>query len=148
MESRPRPVVDLAASCACGAVKVTFKGKVRSMFMCSCEDCQRATGTGHSSVFLGTKAELTVTGETRSFTLTANSGARFTRHFCPVCGTPLFGQSSRAPELMMISIGLFGKDSQWFAPNQLIFARSHRDWDLIAADLPRYQTYRDEERLT
>ena len=46
MEARPRPIVDLAAGCACGAVGVAFKGKVKAMFLCACEDCQKATGTG------------------------------------------------------------------------------------------------------
>ena len=32
--------------------------------------------------------------------------------------------------------------SDWYVPNQLIFARSHRDWDAIADDLPQHATYR------
>ncbi len=52
MDRTPRPVVDVSAKCACGAVTLRFAGKVLSMFMCSCEDCQKATGTGHSAVAL------------------------------------------------------------------------------------------------
>ena len=48
----------------------------------------------------------------------------------------------------MLPAGLFGADADWFAPNQLIFARSHRDWDVIAAELPQHATYRDEGALT
>jgi hypothetical protein len=146
-ERKPRPVVDLTAQCACGRVHVAFKGKVWSMFMCACEDCQRATGTGHSTVAIAGPADVTITGETKSFAVTANSGAMFTRHFCPECGTPIFGQSSRAPDALMLPVGLFGKDSSWYAPNQLIFGRSHREWDELAAEIPRYQTYRNEESV-
>lgn len=143
MDRTPRPVVNLAAVCACGTVNVRFTGKVRAMLLCACEDCQRATGSGHSSVVLAAGRDVDVTGETRGFATTANSGATFTRSFCPVCGTPLFGRSSRAPELIMLPVGLFGGAAEWFAPSQLIFARSHRDWDLVPAELPRHQTYRD-----
>ncbi len=144
MDRKPRPVVDLTAQCACGQVSLRFAGKVLSMFICSCEDCQRATGTGHSCVALARPADVTVTGEVRAFARPANSGATLTRSFCPNCGTPLFARSSRAAEVLMLPIGLFGAAAEWYLPNQLIFARSHRDWDMIPAELPQHQTYRDE----
>lgn len=143
MAEHVRPNVELDARCACGSVRVTVRGTVKSMLMCACEDCQRATGTGHSALFLADAASVNITGETRGFAVQADSGATFTRSFCPTCGTPLFGRSSRAPAAIMLPIGLFGGRAPWFAPNQLIFARSHRDWDEIAADLPRHATYRE-----
>lgn len=142
MSHPEKPVVDLTAHCACGAVTLAVAGRIRSMFMCSCEDCQRATGTGHSSVALAATGDVTVTGATASFARPAHSGATLTRWFCPRCGTPLYAQSSRATALFMLPVGLFGADAAWFVPNQLIFARSHRDWDLVADDLPRHATYR------
>jgi hypothetical protein len=145
MARTPRAAVDLDASCACGAVTVVVHGPIYSMFMCSCEDCQKASGTGHSTVAVTDEAAVTVTGETGSFTRPSDSGATFTRWFCPVCGTPLYGRSSRAPETIMLPVGLFGSRTDWFVPNQLIFARSHRDWDAIADDLPRHATYRERK---
>jgi hypothetical protein len=142
MTERLRPNVDLSASCACGAVRVDVRGPVYSMFLCSCEDCQRATGTGHSAVAIVDPRHVTVTGETRHFDRPAASGATFTRTFCPACGTPIHGKSSRRHDALMLPVGLFSKNSDWFVPNQLIFSRTHREWDTIAADLPRHETYR------
>ncbi|HWV02587.1 MAG TPA: GFA family protein [Devosia sp.] len=145
MDRKPRPIVDLTANCACGAVSIKFSGKVLAMFLCSCEDCQRATGTGHSAVVLARPADVTFTGTAKSFARPANSGATLTRSFCPECGTPLVARSSRAPDLLMLPVGLFGEAAaEWYLPNQLIFARSHRDWDLIDPSLPQHATYRDE----
>jgi len=145
MNGKPRPVVDVTTRCACGAVSITFSGKVLGMFLCSCEDCQRATGTGHSAVVLARPADVTLAGTAKSFARPANSGATLTRSFCPECGTPLLARSSRAPELLMLPVGLFGKDAaDWYLPSQLIFARSHSDWDLIDPALPQHATYRDE----
>ena len=31
------------------------------------------------------------------------------------------------------------------AEGDQIFGRSHREWDMLAADIPRWQTYRNEE---
>ncbi len=146
MDKKPRPVVDLTATCACGAVTVRFAGTVKSMFMCACEDCQKASGTGHSTVAMCNRSDVRVTGEARAFARPSNSGATFTRHFCPTCGTPLYGYSSRAPDAWLLPVGLFGKDNvAWFMPTQLIFGRSHREWDMLAEGIPRWRTYRDEE---
>lgn len=142
MSQRTRPQVEISARCACGAVTVAVKGTIYSMFMCSCEDCQKASGTGHSSVALADRSSVTVTGEVRSFTRPADSGATFSRCFCPVCGTPLFGTSSRRPDTIVLAVGFFAGRNDWFDPNQLIFARSRRDWDVIADHLPRHDTYR------
>lgn len=137
-----KPEIDLHAACACGQVAVHAKGRVAIMLLCSCEDCQRATGAGHAAVFSLPTADFTVSGEVAAFARPADSGATFTHHFCARCGTPIFGRSSRAEAMVLIPIGLFGRESQWFAPNQLVFARSHRAWDTIAAELPQYATYR------
>lgn len=144
MSNPHRPILDLSAHCACGAVQVALKGKIASMFMCSCIDCQRATGTGHSSVALVPLEALSIEGEVKRFSRSADSGANFTRSFCPQCGTAIYAQSSRAPSLRMLPVGLFAGQNEWFIPNQLIFARTHQEWDLVADHLPRYQAYRPE----
>jgi len=141
----PRRVLDLKAACTCGAVHASVAGKVLSMFLCSCEDCQKATGTGHSAVVLMRSADVTLTGDVRSFARPSESGATLTRSFCPKCGTPIMARSSRAPDVLMLPVGLFGAAAaEWFRPNQLIFARSHRDWDTVADELPRHATYRNK----
>lgn len=89
------------------------------------------------------KRSVTIEGETRSFTRPAASAADFTRHFCPACGTPLFAATTRAPESLLLPVGLFGAGTDWFIPSQLIFSRSHREWDVVAEGLPRHETYRD-----
>jgi hypothetical protein len=111
------------------------------MFMCSCHDCQHATGTGHMTAAMVPVAALTVEGDVASFDSTGESGATFTRHFCPGCGNPLFGKSSRAPDVRMVAVGVFAGQNDWFVPGRLIFARSHRQWDHIAHDIPRHETY-------
>lgn len=143
MVKPPTPQVDLSANCACGAVSVSVKGPIFAMFLCSCEDCQKATGTGHSTVALASPADVVISGPTASFDRPADSGAVVTRRFCPRCGTPIAAQSSRAPDAILLPVGLFGRSNDWFVPNQLIFARSHHDWDRIAEELPRYNRYRD-----
>ena len=85
-----------------------------------------------------------VTGATKSFVRPADSGATFTRHFCPECGTTVFAESSRAPAFRIVPVGLFAGQNAWFVPNQLIFARSQAGWDLIDDHIPHHSAYRPE----
>jgi len=142
MSKEPSTLLDVSASCACGDVTMAILGPVGSMFMCACLHCQQATGTGHSAVALVSEQGLTVSGTTARFSRPSASGASFTRHFCATCGTPLYGQSSRAPAVRLVAAGFFAGNNQWFEPNQLIFARTQQDWDAIADHLPRHDTYR------
>ena len=145
MTQDPAAELDTVAHCACGKVTVTVKGRPLSMLLCACVDCQKATGTGHAAVLLMRAADVAISGETRGHARPADSGAMTTRHFCPECGTPLFGRSSRAEGVLLLPAGLFGAAAAGLRPSQLIFARSHRDWDVVDTALPRWQTYRDKE---
>lgn len=144
MDTLPPTELDLSATCDCGAVSIGLRGRVVSMFQCSCRNCQKVSGGGHSSITLMREADVTLSGTTAGFTRKAESGADFTRQFCPACGTTVCARSSRAPGLRIIPIGLFAGQNAWFVPNQLIFARSLPGWDLVADHLPRHASYRPE----
>jgi len=143
MSSPEHPEIALTTHCDCGAITLQAKGRVISMFQCACDNCQRVSGSGHSSVVLLPADAISLTGATKSHARPADSGATFTRHFCSECGTTVYAQSSRAPAFCILPVGLFSGQNDWFMPNQLIFNRSHRAWDLVADHLPRHQSYRD-----
>ena len=135
------PVLDLSAHCACGGVELAVAGRIEAMLLCSCLDCQKMSGAGHAAVLRVDAADVSLRGETTAFNRPADSGATLTRRFCPVCGTTLCGISSRAPSKMLLPAGLFAGNNAWFRPSLMIFARSHQDWDVVAADLPRHRKY-------
>jgi hypothetical protein len=143
MPALSTPRLSLRATCACGAVAVRLDGAVRIMLLCACQDCQKSSGSGHAAVAFVEANEVGVTGEVTDYARPAESGAVLTRRFCPRCGTPIFSTSSRAARFVMLPAGLFAGQNDWFRPTQMIFARTHQDWDAIAADLPQYLTYRD-----
>lgn len=136
------PYLDKSGRCDCGAIALHVTGEPVSMFLCACENCQRTTGGGHSSVTLFHTEAIRTRGALKSISRPAASGATFTRHFCPECGTTVLAQSSRAPALHIVPVGIFAGDNGWFQANQLIFARNHVNWDLIDDHLPRHETYR------
>ncbi|WP_196257638.1 GFA family protein [Pelagibacterium limicola] len=128
-------------TCACGSVSVAVDGRALSMLLCSCRDCRKATGTGHSGFVIMRRDDVTVSGETRHFTKIANSGSEISRHFCPICGTPVYGVTARSPALILLPVGLF-TEPDWFVPTQAIFSRSHLVWDALPEGIAQYETYR------
>lgn len=145
MSRADNPELDLTTTCDCGAVTLHVQGRPVSMFQCSCQNCQKASGSGHSSIVLFAADAIKTVGATKTFVRPADSGATFARHFCPECGTTVYAQSSRAPAFRIIPAGMFAGQNDWYVPNQLIFARSHAEWDLIDEHIPRHAAYRPEK---
>jgi len=81
-----------------------------------------------------------VTGETRSYALTGGSGLKAIRHFCPTCGSLLFGTPEVAPDAVTIYVGSLD-DLSVFRPECSMFTRSRPTWDKIAEPLPEFDTF-------
>src|ERR1700756_56299 len=105
--------------CLWGAVSYTISAKPIRMAQCHCKDCQRASGTGHMSLAFFRKDDVAVTGATKSFPVTADSGNTNTRHFCPQCGSRIFGENSGRPGMVGVSVGILD-DNSWFAPQRVV----------------------------
>src|SRR5262245_11032370 len=89
--------VQITGRCLCGAVTYSINGQPLGMGQCHCKDCQRASGTGHLSLARFKKDDVTIKGQTRSFASKAESGNINSRHFCPTCGSRIYGENSARP---------------------------------------------------
>ncbi|MGH8010877.1 MAG: GFA family protein [Candidatus Binataceae bacterium] len=78
---------------------------------------QRASGTGHVPVMGVAKASFEVRGETKGYTV-RGGGLNSTRHFCPACGSPLFGISEIAPRTVSIHVGTLDDPSVFKPPHR------------------------------
>ena len=87
-------------------------------------------------VFAVPKASLRVSGETKSYTITGGSGQPTIRHFCPDCGSLLFGEPRVAPELITLYLGGLD-DPPEFKPDYVQFTAQRPGWckiDLVARE--------------
>ena len=125
--------------CLCGAVSYTIKGEPMRMAQCHCKDCQRASGTGHMSLAFFKAEDVEITGETASYGATADSGNTNTRHFCPKCGSRVYGENSARPGIVGISVGCTD-DNEWFAPQAVVYASCRPGWDVTSEDIPNFET--------
>ncbi|ARN82338.1 GFA family protein [Methylocystis bryophila] len=129
----------VSGQCLCGAVRVTAKAAPFRMAQCHCRDCQRVSGTGHTTNALFHEADVEVIGETRGFAVTADSGSTLTRYFCPVCGSRMFGHNSKRPGAVVLSAGIFD-ESDWFQPQMALYSARRPAWDPERADIPNFET--------
>ncbi|MDW4551275.1 GFA family protein [Defluviimonas sp. D31] len=80
----------ITGGCLCGAVRLTATGVPYRVGLCHCLDCRKHHGAlFHASAIFPADA-VTVEGETRDY-----KG----RHFCPLCGSSVFGRSGDEVEV-------------------------------------------------
>src|SRR5579859_2117469 len=129
----------IAGGCLCGAVRYQAEGDPRYAVLCHCRDCQRSSGTGHVPVMGMPKSSFMVRGTTTSYEVSHSNGRRSIRHFCPTCGSLLFGTTEIAPEAVSIYVGTLD-DPSLFRPEAVMFKRDRHDWDVTAMALPEFET--------
>jgi hypothetical protein len=124
-------------SCLCG--KVTYEAEGDPVFagLCYCRDCQKASGAPHGAFAAYPAGNLKLTGETAAFSTTADSGATATRHFCPNCGSWIFGRNSRFAEIVAVTVGTMD-DSAGFEPKLGFYECRRQAWDAKPEGLPHF----------
>jgi hypothetical protein len=101
--------------CLCGAVRLEASGEPYRVGICHCLDCRKHHGTVFHTYAVFPAAAVTVTGETADYR---------GRHFCPVCGSSLFGRSGNEIE---VPLGTFDATSQ-LKPTYELWVRRREDW--------------------
>jgi hypothetical protein len=119
------------AQCHCGQVKITCKGEPRPVVMCSCQLCQRRTG---SLIHIGAwfaAEDVQIDGETKAFTRTTGDlGIEATFNFCPNCGTSIWWPGHPAG-LLAGRIGVAGgcfADPEFPLPTVAIYDKRRHPW--------------------
>ncbi|QNM82216.1 GFA family protein [Sphingomonas sabuli] len=102
--------------CLCGAVRFTAAGAPYRVGTCHCLDCRKHHGAVFFAAAMFPRDAVTVTGATRAY-----EG----RHFCPECGSSVFGLYDDSE--IEINLGAFDEPSQ-FAPTYESWTVRREDW--------------------
>ncbi len=129
-----------AGKCLCGSVSYIIKAdEPLRMAQCHCKDCQRASGGGHMALAFFKADDVEIKGETASYAATADSGNVNTRHFCPKCGSRIYGENSARAGLVGLSVGCVD-DNNWFNPAVVVYSKDRPSWDKTSTDIPNFET--------
>lgn len=118
----------ITGGCLCGKVRYTVSQPVLNVIACHCKNCQKASGAGlsHNTVVASNAVTFT-SGQPRIFADTAQSGNTLYRAFCGDCGSSIYSQRAKAPEMMVLKVGsLDDSDAMKLVMN--IWTASARPW--------------------
>jgi len=124
--------------CLCGAVSYRSKDDPVITINCHCEDCRRSTGAVFGTNIMVPEAGFELSGEVKRYEHTADSGNLMTKHFCPNCGSLVYGTSTGRPNIVSIRAGSID-DVGKIAPSVNVFLDSKVPTTPMDDDLVSWQ---------
>jgi hypothetical protein len=123
------------AHCACGALKAKTFGHPELVAACSCEQCQRRTGTFISVCGYWKRDKVKITGPAKPFLREGQSGGGVELFFCPSCGSTLYWLiRDLKPGWVAIAAGMFC-EADFPQPSVSVWERSKPGWMSVSADV-------------
>ena len=128
-----------SGGCACGAIRYETSSASVAEIHCQCRDCQKRSGTGHSSYLaFPRRIDVTITGEAKAWVVAGDNGNRKSHAFCPTCGTPVYLTFVDAPEPIAIHAGSLDDPGQ-FNPRMITYSIRGHAWDTMEASLQKFE---------
>jgi hypothetical protein len=118
-------------------VTAQISGEPLAVRQCWCRQCQQAAAGGPTTNATFQTADVVFSGALATHDFTAASGNVVTQHFCPKCGTAIFGQSSARRHLMSLRMG-FLDEPHGLRPTTAFWLDDAPDWAHIDPSLEQY----------
>jgi len=131
--------------CLCGDIRYRLTGPSLFVSQCCCKDCQKATGTGHTTIIGVHNSQLVLDGEVTTFTNSGETGGSVTRHFCGRCAGRLFTSGDLPGEFIMVQAGSLD-DPSLVEPESVIYLKDAPIWDRFDPALPQFEAMQPRER--
>ncbi|MBO9581596.1 MAG: GFA family protein [Sphingobium sp.] len=128
----------LEGGCLCGAIRYEIDGPLLFVSQCCCKDCQKATGTGHTTIIGIHKSQLHLQGAPTTYTNAGDTGGTVTRHFCGTCGGRIFTSGDLPGEYIMVQAGSLD-DPNRVSPESVIYMKDAVAWDFFDPALPKHE---------
>ena len=129
----------IEGGCLCGDIRYRLTGPSLFVSQCCCKDCQKATGTGHTTIIGIHKSQLAITGSPKTYTTSGDTGGDVTRHFCGTCAGRLYTSGTLPGEVIMVQAGSLD-DPNVISPQSVIYTKDAVAWDRFDPALPRFET--------
>ncbi len=127
----------LVGGCLCGDIRYEITSPLTFVSQCCCKDCQKATGTGHTTIIGIHKDQLSMDGTPVTYTNTGDTGGKVTRHFCGTCGGRLYTSGDHPGDFIMVQAGSLDDPAQ-ISPESVIYVKDKQPWDLTDPELPHH----------
>ena len=123
--------------CLCGEVHIEINGKISDIIHCHCSLCRKNSGTAYATNgFVNTSDFSIIKGKNKLSAFSFKLGR--TRHFCQVCGSPVYSANDDDKSRIRLRLGIVDSDIEE-RPTSHNFVSSKANWDEFDADLPHYE---------
>lgn len=118
----------VTGGCLCGQIRYTISQPVEKIIACHCTHCQKTSGSGASyNTPVAASAFAITAGTPKLFADKADSGNILNRYFCGNCGSSLYSQRTKTPEMIIVKTGTLD-DSNQMKLVMNIWTKSARPW--------------------
>lgn len=128
--------------CLCGAVTYTANQQPIVVAQCHCEECRRLSGTGHTVGAMFASDAVVVSGKLSEFRYSSDKNSVVTKAFCANCGSPIYGENTRIPDHLTLSLGTMD-DASGLNVEVVIFERDKPHWDRLGDKVVAFATQPD-----
>ena len=115
------------ATCACGDLRVVCRGEPVLVSLCHCHDCQRRTGSAFGVAAFFLRGAVEVSGFAKRWERASDGGSAVRFGFCPTCGSTVFWEATRKPDLMALAVGAFA-DAGFPPPTKEVYVERRHHW--------------------
>lgn len=96
------------ASCLCGGIQLKINTEIPQVFVCHCQQCQKAQGSAFVAIApIETKDLEIVQGQELCSEYYATANKK--RVFCKSCGSPLFSARLDLPDVVRLRVGIINE---------------------------------------
>ncbi len=116
---------NLKGSCLCGEVNYNLTSEILNVVNCHCDFCRSHSGAAFSTYVALPYTSLEIThGKDKLISFRAGEGEK---HFCSLCGTPIFNLNNKYPGACMVYFGTLD-NSRDITPKVNVWSESKLEW--------------------
>jgi hypothetical protein len=127
-------VTTRTASCRCGQLTATATGEPVRVSVCHCLNCQKRSGSSFAAQARWPADQVTVEGQSKTWSHTGESGNCATFSFCPECGSTVYYiVTGDLGDLIAIAIGAFA-DPDFPPPHYSVYEGRKHKWVAVVGE--------------
>ncbi|MBO1255004.1 GFA family protein [Alteromonas sp. 5E99-2] len=125
----------MKGSCNCKSVSFSCGQEIRAIVNCHCNLCRKMNGASFSTYVVVAENELVLESSSlTSFKVSEHA----TKHFCHLCGTPIYNTNPKLPGLAILHLGAIDSDIE-IQPAMNTYCESQLGWVNQIKDLHSFE---------
>jgi len=125
----------------CGRIQYEIASKPRFMYQCHCGKCRAASGASFVTNLIIDASKFSITAGKESLAAFESSPRKF-RHFCSVCGSPIYSQGEQTKHVVSVRSGTLKQDPGVRVAYHA-FVASKAPWVEIQDHQPQFSEWAD-----